>query len=55
MNTLSSTNTGTGHAAQTPRVYSAELLGRGRELRILHRGEEYRLRLTSTNKLLLTK
>ena len=55
MNTLSHANTGTSNMEQTPRVYSAELLGRGRELRILHRGEEYRLRLTSTNKLLLTK
>lgn len=38
-----------------PRVYSAELLGSTRELVILHRGEEYRLRITGNDKLLLTK
>ena len=37
------------------KVYSSELLGSTRELLILHRGDEYRLRITSTNKLLLTK
>jgi hemin uptake protein HemP len=35
-------------------VTSASLLGRGRELVILHRGREYRLRLTQNNKLILT-
>jgi hemin uptake protein HemP len=34
---------------------SDELLGTERELRIVHRGEEYRLRLTHLDKLILTK
>jgi hemin uptake protein HemP len=34
---------------------SAELFVRGKEVRIRHAGEEYRLRLTSNNKLILTK
>lgn len=37
------------------RVCSAELLGSTRELVILHRGAEYRLRITGNDKLLLTK
>jgi hemin uptake protein HemP len=41
--------------SRVQRVHSAELLGRTRELVILHRGEEYRLRLTGNDKLLLTK
>lgn len=40
---------------KSQRVYSAELLGQSRELVILHRGEEYRLRITSNDRLLLTK
>lgn len=40
----------------TPRTVSSEtLLEDGRELVILHGTERYRLRLTSTNKLILTK
>jgi hemin uptake protein HemP len=38
-----------------PRVSSRELLGGRTELRIEHGGEEYRLRLTRQNKLILTK
>jgi hemin uptake protein HemP len=38
-----------------PRVSSCELLGRNRELEIEHAGALYRLRLTSLNKLILTK
>jgi hemin uptake protein HemP len=34
---------------------SAELLRGGRELTILHAGEAYRLRLTSRDRLILTK
>mgnify|MGYP001765197515 CR=1 FL=1 len=34
---------------------SASLFQRGNEVRIRHAGEEYRLRLTSNNKLILTK
>lgn len=37
------------------RVRSAELIGDARELRIEHAGEEYRLRITSKGKLILTK
>lgn len=40
----------------TPIVISSETLFRqGRELIILHDGQEYRLRLTRLNKLILTK
>lgn len=45
---------GTG-LAPSRRVDVRELLGEGRELRILHGGEEYRLSLTSKGKLILTK
>jgi hemin uptake protein HemP len=38
-----------------PRVSSRALLGRSRELEIEHAGALYRLRLTSLNKLILTK
>jgi hemin uptake protein HemP len=34
---------------------SDQLFGDERELRIIHRGEEYRLRLTHLDKLILTK
>jgi len=37
------------------RIDSADLLRGGRELLIAHAGEEYRLRLTRNNKLILTK
>jgi hemin uptake protein HemP len=37
------------------RVTSAELLGQSREVIIEHGGDEYRLRLTSQGKLILTK
>jgi hemin uptake protein HemP len=39
----------------TPRVDSLRLLGGGRELVIQHGNEEYRLRLTRNDKLILTK
>jgi hemin uptake protein HemP len=38
-----------------PRLNSAELFGRAREVVIEHAGAEYRLRLTSQGKLILTK
>jgi len=41
--------------ASPRRVNSRALLGGGRELLIQHAGEEYRLRLTSKGKLILTK
>lgn len=34
---------------------SGQLFAMGKEVRIRHAGEEYRLRLTSNNKLILTK
>jgi hemin uptake protein HemP len=40
------------HAA---RISSGVLLGRGRELVIEHAGQEYHLRLTRNDKLILTK
>lgn len=36
-------------------VTSAELIGQGNELIIQHAGEEYRLRITKQEKLILTK
>ncbi len=37
------------------RIAIRELLGEGREAVLLHEGTEYRLRLTSNGKLILTK
>ena len=43
-------------AAQSlPMLYSNNLFALGREIRIMHAGEEYRLRLTRNNRLILTK
>ncbi len=36
-------------------VSTADLLGTARELRIVHHGEQYTLRITRLNKLILTK
>jgi hemin uptake protein HemP len=33
----------------------ATLFGRSNEIRLLHRGQEYRLRITKAGKLILTK
>lgn len=38
-----------------PRIPIADLLGGGREAVLVHDGAEYRLRLTSNGKLILTK
>jgi hemin uptake protein HemP len=46
------------HADSTPpipRIDINDLLGRGRELIIVHKNAEYRLRLTRNDKLILTK
>lgn len=40
---------------QLPRIQSNNLFSVSREVRIQHEGEEYRLRLTRNNKLILTK
>jgi hemin uptake protein HemP len=37
------------------RIAVSDLLGGGREAVLLHDGDEYRLRLTSNGKLILTK
>ncbi len=41
--------------ASKPRLKSEDLLGSGSELIIEHRGEEYRLKLTRNDKLILNK
>lgn len=38
-----------------PRISSATLLAGSREIIVEHRGDDYRLRLTSNGKLILTK
>ena len=38
-----------------PVLQSSHLFALGKEIRILHEGEEYRLRLTRNNRLILTK
>lgn len=42
-------------SAKRHRLKSIELLGKSREIIIEHGSDEYRLRLTSQNKLILTK
>ncbi len=42
-------------AVRPPRIDSQQLLKGGKELVIVHGGEEYRLRLTAAGKLILTK
>lgn len=42
-------------APAIPMLHSEHLFSMGREIRILHEGEEYRLRLTRNNRLILTK
>lgn len=41
--------------ALVPRLDSSSLFAGGREVRIVHQGEEYRLRITRQEKLILTK
>ncbi|HLC43190.1 MAG TPA: hemin uptake protein HemP [Methylomirabilota bacterium] len=38
-----------------PRVHSTALFREAREVVIVHRGQEYRLRITKADKLILTK
>ena len=42
-------------AHSLPMLHSNNLFALGREIRIMHAGEEYRLRLTRNNRLILTK
>ena len=51
--TIFTRNSETQHTL--PMLYSNNLFALGREIRILHAGEEYRLRLTRNNRLILTK
>lgn len=46
-------NNDTAHAL--PMLHSNNLFALGREIRIMHAGEEYLLRLTRNNRLILTK
>lgn len=43
------------HGERRVRIFSAELMGRDKSLVIVHRGEEYQLRVTRNGKLILTK
>ncbi|PYN44740.1 MAG: hemin uptake protein HemP [Candidatus Rokuibacteriota bacterium] len=53
---LSGSDDGAGVEPTTlGRVESATLFQRGREVIIVHRGQEYRLRITKSDKLILTK
>lgn len=45
----------TDSAQSLPMLHSNNLFVLGREIRIMHAGEEYRLRLTRNNRLILTK
>ena len=45
----------TAETTSLPQLQSQHLFAYGREIRILHAGEEYRLRLTRNNRLILTK
>jgi hemin uptake protein HemP len=43
------------HMTLSRSITSRELLGDSREVIIIHAGEEYRLRITKNDKLILTK
>jgi len=49
------TQTGAAALAEPGRLTSTEILRGAREVTILHAGEIYRLRLTSNDRLILTK
>lgn len=54
--TLSARSNGVAaHRSTPPRVSSVQLLGGAHEVLIEHAGQEYRLRLTRNDKLILTK
>ncbi|MBF7681963.1 MULTISPECIES: hemin uptake protein HemP [Acinetobacter] len=48
-------STNTENTQTLPMLHSNNLFALGREIRIMHAGEEYRLRLTRNNRLILTK
>lgn len=43
------------YVQSTPRLYTSNLMQGRKEIIIVHAGAEYRLRITSQNKLILTK
>lgn len=48
--------TATDHGrASAPRLDTGTVFGAGREVILVHRGQEYRLRITKAGKLILTK
>lgn len=53
--TPNQSSSGEGKAAPPRRMASAELFGMAREVIIAHSGSEYRLRVTSNDKPILTK
>ncbi len=50
-----STSASSTSSQQIPRIFSRDLLAGRREIVIVHGAVEYRLRLTSQDKLILTK
>ena len=44
-----------GGRAEVPRLDTDIVFGAGREVILIHRGQEYRLRITKAGKLILTK
>lgn len=44
-----------GHGGMPPRIDVTTLMGDGREVRLVYKDIEYRLRLTSNDKLILNK
>ncbi|HZO38852.1 MAG TPA: hemin uptake protein HemP [Methylomirabilota bacterium] len=52
---LAAPETAAPEPAAVRRVESASLFQRGREVVIVHHGQEYRLRITKSDKLILTK
>jgi hemin uptake protein HemP len=44
-----------GPPAPLPRLDTGAVFGAGREVILVHRGQEYRLRITKAGKLILTK
>jgi hemin uptake protein HemP len=51
----SAAGNGAAEPAAVRRIESASLFQRGREVIIVHHGQEYRLRITKSDKLILTK
>ena len=54
-NPLSPSDIKPDRASPAKEIDVASLIGTGREVVLLHRGERYRLRVTASGKLILTK